>query len=439
MSVDPQGWPEVLGPPAGNLIPFRDNEGLREALSHPDNNQVVPDQRPRTLSLKQASGMSSRRMRFLWDGIFPMSCATLIGGTGGVGKSTFLLWLAGRVTRGDLEGDVHGQPAAVLYVSHEDSMEEVVLNRLDANGVDRENFFQLSIHSKQVRGDVLPNLPEDMPLIREAVMLTGAKMLIIDPVTSTMGGDNDKLHDVRAVIDPLNALAAELGVAIFCITHFRKGGGKSEDLISGSRAYWDATRCVALFAKDEETGDTIMSIVKGNALDGMGSYYYHLSSVEVTTDEGTTARVGKVAWQGATERTVSGVVNTDPTEATRQGQAANEILEFLTAHAGQVVTTAQVEKEFKHIKPETVRQNLTRLAKRGLIQKPYYGVWMVPADVTPRAGGITSVTPVTVTGATAVTSPTRGVTSPASALCHGCGYPLSQTLVARGELTHPTC
>lgn len=399
------------------------------------------DDRPRTVSLRKASDMKSRAMRFIWEDIFPMSCATIVGGTGGVGKSTLMLWMAGLLTKGTLKGDLLGQPSSVLYVSHEDSMEEVVLNRLDANGVDRERFYQLNIHSKKIRGDVLPDLPEDMPLIREAIEQTGARMLIIDPVTSTMGGDNDKVNDVRMVIDPLNALAAELGIAVFCITHFKKGGGKNEDMISGSRAYWDAARCVALFAKDEETGETIMTIAKGNAHAERGSYAYRQDTVEVMTDEGTMTRVGKVVWMGQTERTVSGVVNTDPEATERQGMTANEILEFFQAFPDRAMTTAQVEKEFTHIKRETVRQNLGRIAKRGLIEKPAYGVWRLAGGVTEASrarGGVTDVTPVTsyesVTPVTAVTSPARGVTT-----CRICGFPLSDRSIASGDDTHPSC
>lgn len=445
----------------------------------------VVDDRPRTVSLRTASDMRSRKMRFIWEDVFPMSCAIVIGGTGGVGKSTFMLWLAGMITAGTLRGDAFGQPADVLYVSHEDSMEEVVLNRLDANGVDRSRFHQLSIHSKKIGGDVLPDLPEDIGLIREAVQATGARMLIIDPITSTMGGDNDKVNDVRSVIDPLNALAAELGVAVFCITHFRKGGGKGEDLISGSRAYWDASRCVALFAKDEEAGDTIMTIAKGNAHPERGSYSYHQESVEIMTDEGTTTRVGRVVWGGATERTVMSVVNTDPAEAERQGELASDIIDFMMSHGGGAVTTSQIVKEFSYVKENTVRMNLTRLGKRGKLVKISHGIWQLPSesdtypttvpggsDTLPEnqpslararaRGGSVTVTNVTIpdqsqkknqaqvslselpmsdsdSSDTCDTPPRARAHASGVPLCRVCGYPLPDAVIASGDDTHPSC
>src|SRR5690606_15875105 len=227
------------------------------------------------------------------------------GGRGGVSKSTFAIHLAGQVTTGTLPGSLFGTPHSVLYVSHEDSLEEVVALRCQANGVDMDRFHHIAIQSKEMQGQSVPRLPEDMPLIREAIEVTGARLIIIDPITSTVGGDNDKLLDVRAVMDPLNQLGIEMGVSVIAIAHFRKGGGAQSDLISGSGAYRDASRCVLLFARDTDVeGKTVLTVDKSNYGRDGHSYQYTTEIIDMLTDDGQEATAPKVNWHGESELSV---------------------------------------------------------------------------------------------------------------------------------------
>ena len=187
-------------------------------------------------------GIESRAVSFLWDGMIPAGCVTILAGQGGVAKSTFSLWLAGQLTRGTLPGIHYGQPQRVLMVSHEDSLAEVVKPRAVANGVDVALVGQLGIYSREVGATLVPRLPSDLDALRQAIDESGAKVIIIDPVASTIEGDTDKVVDVRAALDPLNALGHELGVSFIAIAHLKKGGGAGSDLISGSHAYRDAAR-----------------------------------------------------------------------------------------------------------------------------------------------------------------------------------------------------
>lgn len=337
--------------------------------------EAEPEDEPdRMLSLTKLSTVQTRMPRFLWDGMIPLGALTMLGGRGGTGKSSFMLWLAGLITKGQLRGELHGTPTPVLYVSHEDSLAEVVGPRCDANGVDREMFYQLGVRTKEIDGVSVPRLPEDMPLIRRAIEQTGAKVVIIDPITSTMGGDNDKLRDVRHALDPLNQMGAELGVSVLAIAHFKKGGsGSASDLISGSHAYRDASRCVLLFAKDDESQTTVATIEKSNYGVSGQSFEFRLDIVEQMTDEGAHARVGKVVWEGQTQRDVSEVISREGI-GDRGPNLGDEILAYIASLSG-AVRTEQVIAEFKDAKPPAIRSALSRLGKRGKISSPAYGVW----------------------------------------------------------------
>lgn len=384
-----------------------------------------PEQPARALALRSLGTVSSKRTRFLWEKMIPQSAVSIAAGRGGTGKSSFLIWLAARINNGELPGELHGQKVPVLYVSHEDSLEEVVVPRADANGVNRDLFYSLGIQSKEVGGVVVPRLPEDMPIIRAAIEQTGAKLLIIDPITSTLaGGDNDKMADVRLVMDPLNAMAAELGVSVIGIAHFRKGGGNQADLISGSHAWRDAARAVMLFARDEESDCTVMTLDKINSGEAGKSFSYRLDIVQQITDEGSLTDVARVVWEGDSMRSVGDLINHE--QDRKQGGMADEILEYLQSFEGRAVNMKDVVAHFAtgDVKANTVRQNLKRLVTRGKVEQPAYGQYQAvfsESDTRARARG----------GATDVEVDTS--------ICRGCGYPLSPALVAAGEPKHPTC
>ena len=167
----------------------------------------------------------SRKMKFLWEDVrIPMGAAIIFAGMGGVSKSTFSIWLAGRVTRGLVAGELLDTPSDVLYVSHEDGIEDVVLPRAQANGVDTERFHIFGVASKYHNGVSMPKFPEDLALLEEKIIETSAKVVIIDPILSAMasGRDPNSNVDVRELIDPLNQLAQRMQVTIICIAHINK-------------------------------------------------------------------------------------------------------------------------------------------------------------------------------------------------------------------------
>ncbi|QUE25363.1 DNA primase/helicase [Microbacterium phage Fizzles] len=414
----------------------------------------------RSLSLTPLSSVSSKRTRFLWEKMIPQSAVTLAAGRGGTGKSSFLIWLAAQINQGILPGELYGEGAPVLYVSHEDSLAEVVAPRADANGVVRDKFYALSISSREIGGETVPSLPEDMPLIRDAIAQTGAKLLIIDPITSTLaGGDNDKMHDVRRVMDPLNAMAGELGVSVIGIAHFRKGGGAASDLISGSHAWRDAARAVMLFARDEDADATVMTLEKINSGEAGKSFRYRLNIVSQMTDEGHPTDVARVVWEGESTVAVADLINHE-TERQKQGGLANDLLDHIRSFGGRAVDVKSIISHFAvdDVKPATIRQNLKRMVGRGVIESPAHGQYqaIIPESDTLARVGVSQVSQVSQTGdlvtlVTPVTPTPAGAHAQARAsvavteqgvdptTCTICGGRLSASAIEEGETRHDIC
>lgn len=288
---------------------------------------LLPENQPVRAVVQFASDIQSRRQRFLWQDRMPLGVVALFAGRGGVGKSTFAIWLAVEAQHGRLPGDLEGERVTVLYVSVEDHWETQMKPRLTAAGAVMERFGKLTIESTvdAATGERVPLLPEDTAAIRDAIEQTGARLVILDPITSTISGDDHKREVVRAVLDPLAKVAAETDCVVVGIMHFNKGGGAASDKVSGSHAYRDAARAVMLFAKDEETGHVVMTQDKGNYADfGDMSIEYDLVDTVVTLDDGDLAHVAKVHVIGETSTSVGQIINRAPVD--------DEVVEWLTEY-----------------------------------------------------------------------------------------------------------
>ncbi|WP_448005325.1 AAA family ATPase [Agromyces bauzanensis] len=337
----------------------------------------------RRSKVTRLSDIAPKRLKWAWQDVIPLDAVTLVGGRGDVGKSTFCLYLGGLVTRGLLEGDLYGKPADVLLVSHEDPLAEIVVPRAIANGVDLMRFHHLRIESEEAGGATVPKLPLDADLLREAIKDSGARLVIIDPVTSTLDGDNDKVRDVRAVLDTLATIGGELGVTFVVIAHFRKGSsGSASDIVSGSHAYRDSVRAMLLFARDKEAGETVVSLDKGNYTKDEPNFAYRMDSADVEVADGTTS-VGQVVMLGATQRSVAEII---ANESERFGELRTELLEYIRK-AATIVTTKEILEEFSEpeYKRGTVTAALSRLVKSGHLDASVRGQYK--ANAAPLPGG----------------------------------------------------
>lgn len=274
------------------------------------------------LVLRKASDIVARLQKFLWTNRIPLGSLTLFAGRGGVGKSSFAIWLAVEAQHGRLPGDLEGEKVSVLYVSVEDHWETQMKPRLMAAGANMDSFYQLSIgYTEDEEGERTPSLPEDTHLIREAIEQTGAKLVILDPITSTITGDDHKRDVVRAVLDPLAKVAGDLDAVVIGIMHFNKGAGNASDKASGSHAYRDAARALLLFARDDDEDHIVMSQDKGNYAEyGDESLAYRLVDTVVEMPDGEIGHVARVVIVGDVSTSVSQIINRTLSDDTGAGE-----------------------------------------------------------------------------------------------------------------------
>lgn len=292
----------------------------------------------RTLKIERADTIKTKRQRWAWDGRIPLGVVTLFAGRGGEGKSTFALHTIAQIGKGSLPGDLHGKPSPAIIISHEDDWSTQMLPRLIGNDADVSQVYKIGVTmtTDSVTSETVPSLPFDIGMIRAAIEQTGARVIVIDPITSTISGDLHKVETVRQALNPLAAIAAEYDIAIIGIMHFNKSAGNVSDKVSGSHAFRDTARSLLLFATDTESGKRVISFDKSNYSAERGSSLeFELESVTVPTDDGSHTDVAKVANLALSDISVSDIVNRPEEDSSDdRNDAERWLVGYLEDHGG---------------------------------------------------------------------------------------------------------
>lgn len=215
-----------------------------------------PGSTERVVIAESFSDIRTERTRWLWAGRIPLGTASLLVGREKLGKSTLTTELAARLSRGELPGDLAGQPVVSLFVSYEDHAGSTIKPRLLAAGAD----VKLVRHLHAERGGMrdLVSLPDDLGWIDMLARKWGARFLIIDPLSASLNGEinANRDQDIRRALAPLVQLAEEVELAVLCLAHWNKSqGGDSLSRVLGSRGLTAAVRSVLAFGREPDAED----------------------------------------------------------------------------------------------------------------------------------------------------------------------------------------
>lgn len=273
----------------GNGLCFRCYTGLWPSWneSPPPNGSPVSDAAKngsvngRRVELTPASAIVPERVRWLWKDRIALRSLVVVAGEPGLGKSTFTnAHMAAQVTRGTLEGEMHGQPRDVLVATAEDDWASVVVPRLMAAGADLERVHR--VQARSADGASLLTLPDDVGFLEaEARELRAAGrpvgLLVVDPVGAFLSEQTDshKNASVRRALAPLAELAEREQTAVAAVCHLNKNAAERlVARISGSGAFGEAARSVLGFARhpDDPDGEKGLERVIVHAKSNWGRY-----------------------------------------------------------------------------------------------------------------------------------------------------------------------
>ena len=243
------------------------------------------------LQMIKMSEIQSKEVAWLWYPFIPYGKLTIIQGDPGDGKTTLVLNIAAKLSKGEgLDGDMKlTEPLAVIYQSAEDGLADTVKPRLEAAGADCENISVIDESKKS-----LSMIDERL---EEAIIKTKAKLLILDPIQAYLGGNMDmnRANEARDMTKKLAALAEKYQCAIVLVGHMNKAAGnKAAYRGMGSIDFFAVARSVLLVGRVEGE-ENIRAVVQiKNNLAGFGhpkafqlseDGFLWLGDYEITADE----------------------------------------------------------------------------------------------------------------------------------------------------------
>ena len=243
------------------------------------------------LQMIKMSEIQSKKVAWLWYPFIPYGKLTIIQGDPGDGKTTLVLNIAAKLSKGEgLDSDMKlTEPLAVIYQSAEDGLADTVKPRLEAAGADCENISVIDESKKS-----LSMIDERL---EEAIIKTKAKLLILDPIQAYLGGNMDmnRANEARDMTKKLAALAEKYQCAIVLVGHMNKAAGnKAAYRGMGSIDFFAVARSVLLVGRVEGE-ENIRAVVQiKNNLAGFGhpkafqlseDGFLWLGDYEITADE----------------------------------------------------------------------------------------------------------------------------------------------------------
>lgn len=185
-------------------------------------------------------------VEWLWYPYIPFGKLTIIHGDGGEGKTTLILQLAALLSRGEkLPCDsTEREPIKVIYQTAEDGLGDTIKPRLLAGNAD---CSQIKVIDESEA--TLTMLDER---IEKAIVETGARALILDPVQAYIGAkvDMNRANEVRAILSQLGRIAGQYRCAIILVGHLNKvQGNKSNYRGLGSIDFQATARSVLIVGR----------------------------------------------------------------------------------------------------------------------------------------------------------------------------------------------
>ena len=241
--------------------------------------RLVPE-----LKLINMETVEVEQIEWLLYPFIPFGKVTIIQGDPGEGKTTMVLQIIAKLTRGEpillkqqsqkeaqkdskenlkqkvLSQDNPIQPVNVIYQTAEDGLGDTIKPRLLAAGADCSRVLVIDDREQ-------PLTMLDVRL-EEAIMQTKARLVVLDPIQGFLGTDVDmhRANEIRPLMKRMAALAEKYHCAIILIGHMNKNSnGKSSYRGLGSIDFQAAARSVLIVGRLKDEPETrVMCHVKSS-------------------------------------------------------------------------------------------------------------------------------------------------------------------------------
>lgn len=214
------------------------------------------------LELIRLSDVQPQEVNWLWYPYIPFGKVSIVQGDPGEGKTMLLLNVIADLTKGRSlwEQEEPNAPMTCIYQTAEDGIADTIVPRLSAMDADLEKVIVIN------EENALLSITDDR--IEQAIVQTGAKLLVLDPLQAYLGTDIDmhRANEVRPAFHALANIAQRTGCAIVLVGHMNKMKGLGSVYRGlGSIDIAGAARSIMLVCQPDKSRDNVFfAHVKSN-------------------------------------------------------------------------------------------------------------------------------------------------------------------------------
>lgn len=306
-------------------------------LPEVDTHEVFYPESTLGVKTRRASEIKPMPLLWLWKGWLLEGKLHILAGEKATGKTTIALNLAATISTGRRWPDGTEAPTgSVLIWSGEDDAADTIIPRLEVAGANKTRIHFVDKYL-DVSGERLFDPARDFSKIGQKLSeLRDCRLLIIDPIVSTVSGNANSNNDVRHALEPIIQIAQEHKCAVIGITHLTKNSGESSPLerVTGSLAFTAASRLVWIAAKGKNIDGEerqVLCQVASNLGKNTGGLFYEIEGVEIASLDNSYSRISwRESIEGDAQEILRELRNSVPTQSKIE-QAARRIAEILTS------------------------------------------------------------------------------------------------------------
>ena len=278
----------------------------------------------------------------------PFGKVTIVQGDPGEGKTTMVLQIIAKLTKGEAvlpsgsdepaleEKTMALEPVNVIYQTAEDGLGDTIKPRLLSAGADCSRVMVIDDNDQA--------LTMMDARLEEAIIKTNARLVVLDPIQGFLGTavDMHRANEIRPLMKRVAVLAEKYHCAIILIGHMNKNSnGKSSYRGLGSIDFQAAARSVLIVGriKDEPEIHVVCHVKSSLAPEG--------KSIAFRLDKDT-----GFEWIGEYDISADDLLSGD-----NRGQkihAAKEFLQEFLASGSVAQTKVAEEAEIREIKKKTL-------------------------------------------------------------------------------------
>ena len=302
----------------------------------------------------------------------PFGKVTIVQGDPGEGKTTMVLQIIAKLTKGEAvlpvdenaetkEKITATEPVNAIYQTAEDGLGDTIKPRLLAAGADCSRVLVIDDNEQA--------LTMMDARLEEAIIQTKARLVVLDPIQGFLGADVDmhRANEIRPLMKRMAVLAEKHHCAIVLIGHMNKNSnGKSSYRGLGSIDFQAAARSVLIVGrvKDDPEIRVVCHVKSSLAPEG--------KSIAFRLDKETGFK-----WIGEYDISADDLLSGD--NRGRKGRAAKEFLiEILSDGAMEQAKIAE-EAEHRGIKSKTM-WNAKKELKIESVKIGSRWFWMLPEE-----------------------------------------------------------